>query len=144
MKFDNKFDKKLLKNKTVIFFMIVILYELSKILLSKFNIEYRAAPARLFYWIIIIGIVITGYRLLYKANLKYFDGDIKKAYINMIVCSILMVGYLYLCLIFFAYIMVVTLAIIVLAILITSRYEHIRPYTGSFVFLMFLGLLFIR
>ena len=52
-----RFDMKLLKNKTVIFFMIVILYELSKILLSKFNIEYRAAPARLFYWIIIIGIV---------------------------------------------------------------------------------------
>ncbi len=69
MKFDKKFDKKLLKNKTVIFFLIVLLYEMSKILLSKFNIEYRAAPARLFYWIIIIGIVITGYRLLYKANL---------------------------------------------------------------------------
>ena len=136
-----RFDMKLLKNKTVIFFMIVILYELSKILLSKFNIEYRAAPARLFYWIIIIGIVITGYRLLYKANLKYFDGDIKKAFINMIVCSVLMVGYLYLCLILFAYIMVVTLSIIVFAILIIGRYEHIRPYVGSFVFLMFLGLL---
>lgn len=141
MKFDKIFDKKLLKNKTVIFFMIVLLYEMSKILLSKINIEYREAPARLFYWIIIIGIVVTGYRLLYKANLKYFDGDIKKAFLNMIVCSVLMVGYLFLCLILFAYIMVLTLAIIVLAILITSRYEHTRPYTGSFVFLMFLGLL---
>ncbi len=141
MKFDKKFDKKLLKNKTVIFFLIVLLYEMSKILLSKINIEYRAAPARLFYWIIIIGIVITGYRLLFKANLKYFDGDIKKAFLNMIVCSVLMVGYLFLCLILFAYIKVVTLVIIVLAIIITSRYEYTRPYVGSFVFLMFLGLM---